>query len=411
MIGLSFFEHKINSNLEKEITILANNNLLKMLSFIKESYMDEDFFEIILPKHYIRSNNYKECENRFFELQELIQSDVNREVIKPLYEFILYKTIENCIEAENDYFQDNGKQLFDFKVPCNLKHEILSSYEEDGKYKITQLENINNYIDFCFIDWDFKDAELIAKCAIEYGKDIVDELFSINADDYIDLIQIDLKEKYLKKSILNKGNVIYPEEYVMNALKCTIMDFERRVSEICTRSETTISNDINMGIRTFLSDKNIVSTRETQIGRALKNLGETDFYFYSISESGEHLDIAILESKVLEKFSTQYKQLLGYLNQNFGFGITLSINKNKTCSDAKEYIINCLNNELKKIMVEGFEFETNVIEYDCKHPLVAVSEHRIPENQNSKMKVYHLMLNLSDKERADVAEQARTKKL
>lgn len=36
---------------------------------------------------------------------------------------------------------------------------------------------------------------------------------------------------------------------------------------------------------------------------------------------------AVLENKYIEKFTNQYNQLRGYLNPDFKFGITLSMNR------------------------------------------------------------------------------------
>ena len=38
-------------------------------------------------------------------------------------------------------------------------------------------------------------------------------------------------------------------------------------------------------------------------------------------------DYAVLENKYIENFTNQYNQLMGYLNPNFEFGITLSMNR------------------------------------------------------------------------------------
>lgn len=408
MIGLSFFDHEIKNELQNTVTVFANNNLLDMLSFVKDSFLEEDFFEIILPLHYIREHS-SECMKRFYELQELIKSPVCRVRIKPLYEYILYQIIDTCIEIEDTYQDENNEPLFHFELPVELNKRIESEFDiETGIYITEQLKCVKKYIDFCFWDWDFVDnVEMIATCAIKYGKCFTDELLTIDANEYIDLMPVDLKDEYLKTNREKKERSFSPEEILFVAISNSILDLERRTPEVADRLETTLSNDINMGIRPLLALYNIISTREYQMGRALKALGETDFYFFTTSTKGNNKDIAILESKVIEKFPEQYKQLLGYLNQNFSFGLTLSINKTKPNADAKKIIIDCLRGELKNIDTEDFLFETNLVQYDCQHPLVAISEHKIPENPVKKMKVYHFMLNLYDKPRKNIAKKAR----
>lgn len=137
------------------------------------------------------------------------------------------------------------------------------------------------------------------------------------------------------------------------------------------------------------------------MGRAIKKLGETDLYIYKES-NGIITDYAILENKYIENFTAQYKQLMGYLNPNFKFGITLSLNKRMSLKQGFDKI----ENELKAI--DGDFVPINIKRINESETLMIVSEHIVPETGN-KMKVYHLIFQLNDKERKEVAILARKK--
>ena len=139
--------------------------------------------------------------------------------------------------------------------------------------------------------------------------------------------------------------------------------------------------------------------REFTMGRAIKKLGETDLYIYKESD-GIITDYAILENKYIENFMVQYNQLMGYLNPYFKFGITLSLNRKMSLSQGFDEI----EKELKTI--EGDFVPINIRRIGESETLMIVSEHIVPETGN-KMKVYHLIFQLNDKERKEVAALAR----
>lgn len=111
-------------------------------------------------------------------------------------------------------------------------------------------------------------------------------------------------------------------------------------------------------------------------------------------------DYAILENKYIENFTEQYNQLMGYLNPYFKFGITLSLNRKMSLSQGFDEI----EKELKTI--DGDFAPINIRRIGESETLMIVSEHIVPETGN-KMKVYHLIFQLNDKERKEVAALAR----
>ena len=91
---------------------------------------------------------------------------------------------------------------------------------------------------------------------------------------------------------------------------------------------------------------------------------------------------------------------MGYLNPYFKFGITLSLNRKMSLSPGFDEI----EKELKTI--EGDFAPINIGRIGESETLMIISEHIVPETGN-KMKVYHLIFQLNDKERKEVAALAR----
>ena len=161
-----------------------------------------------------------------------------------------------------------------------------------------------------------------------------------------------------------------------------------------------ITADLHDSVEGILNSKYGLSVaREFTMGRAIKKLGETDLYIYKESD-GIITDYVIFENKYIENFMEQYNQLMGYLNPYFKFGITLSLNRKMSLSPGFDEI----EKELKTI--EGDFAPINIRRIGESETLMIVSEHIVPETGN-KMKVYHLIFQLNDKERKEVAALAR----
>ena len=96
---------------------------------------------------------------------------------------------------------------------------------------------------------------------------------------------------------------------------------------------------------------------------------------------------------------------MGYLNPNFKAGITLSINKKMEWEEAFDYIFEKLG-ELKD---EAGAFAPITIDRKTgtSGTRYIRSEHIVPETGYT-MPVYHLVMQLSDKHRHDIAIKARS---
>ncbi len=193
-----------------------------------------------------------------------------------------------------------------------------------------------------------------------------------------------------------------PEKVIVNVVQNAIDTFQRRVAVHYGKDEISLTADLEEKIEMTLAELyDIHIKREYNMGRALKGLGETDLYFYRIQDD-QITDLAILENKVIEKFRDQYFQLIGYLNPNFLFGMTVSINRNYTLEEAKRRIADTL------LSVEGEYAVGEELWFSEEHENRLMSVHTVPET-GKKMNVYHFILNLEDGSRQEAAKQGRGK--
>ena len=186
---------------------------------------------------------------------------------------------------------------------------------------------------------------------------------------------------------------------------CSILsEMSERCVFLCSRGEVELTTDFQSAISPVLNQKyDIQVSREYTIGRAKKQIGESDLFFFRYKD-GIKQNLYILENKYINKFEAQYKQLMGYLNPSFLAGITLSINKDKGWEESFDIICEAL----EKIKSMRTDYSPIDIERKTNHKntIYVKSQHIIPETGET-MPVYHLVLNISDKTRQEVAWRAR----
>lgn len=194
-------------------------------------------------------------------------------------------------------------------------------------------------------------------------------------------------------------------EEVIEQMLSALRSMSVRSVDLYDLDEPALTRTFQEAVKAVLNAKfSIQIAREYTLGRAKKTIGEADLYFFSQKEGIEQ-ELYILENKVLENFSKQYEQLMGYLNPNFRAGITLSINKDKDWEEAFDYIcekLDSLKEERGKfapILIDRKTGNNNGTQY-------VKSEHIVPETGHT-MPVYHLVLQLSDDARQRVAVKAR----
>lgn len=382
-----------------KVTQYVNSNLKDIIRILLDILEDDSEFELdsFFPRDYLQRKP-QECRNAIYELYELICSRNIRDYIKPKYEYLLYAILEwweDCADSEKDLIvnpiDDNLKQMLD---------------NEEGRNTLTRIQDYEEYFYFCFQDHDFLPSQLCNMVMLYLQNPKLVEMFFQyeDLDEYVDLMECDLRERYLesrnkKKNISNDSLA----DNIVAELLSIIRRFQKRVPHFEKRDEVQITADLQDAVAGDLNSKyGLNISREFTMGRALKKLGETDLYIYK-EQDGILTDYAVLENKYIENFTDQYNQLMGYLNPCFEFGITLSLNRTLSLKQGFEKI----ENELK--LLNGVFKPVSIKRVGENDTLMIISQHKVPETGNV-MKVYHLIFQLNDKERKEVAALARKNK-
>lgn len=400
MIQIDVVNYDNLSSLGMRITQYVNSNLRDIIRVLIDILETDSEFGLdgFFPRDYLMRKP-QECRNIINELYEIICSKNIRDFIKPKYEYALYSILcwwEECADDENDLITNS--------IDDGLKMEL----DNNGMGNILKrIQDFDKYYSICFQDYDFL-PETLNNMVMLYLKDpeLLETFFQYdNLDDYIDLMDCDLRERYLERRDNGSEGTKYSiSENIILELLAVIKRFQKRIAHFEKRGEVQITADIHDAVAGILNSKyGLHISREFTMGRAIKELGETDLYIYAESNGGI-VDYAVLESKYIENFTNQYNQLMGYLNQNFEFGITLSINKSMTLKNGFDKI----ENALKAMRGDFRPVEINKIGKD--YTIMIVSEHIVPET-GSRMKVCHLIFQLKDEERKKVAAAARGKKV
>ena len=377
------------------ITKYVNSNLRDIVrSLLDILELDQEFdLDGFFPRDYLMRKP-QECRNSVYELYEIICSTNIRDFIKPKYEYLLYSILdwwEKCADNEDD--------LIINPVDDSLIKDLDN---DDGQENLKWIQDFQKYYNICFQNHDFLPEQLNDMVLLYLNNPkLLEMAFQINLDDYLDLMECDLRDRYLEKRYEKNSDFCSSlSEKIVMELISVIKRFQKRIVHFEKRDEVEITADIQDAVTGPLNSKyNVLIAREFTIGRANKKLGETDLYIYA-EKDGYVTDYAVLENKYIENFTKQYEQLMGYLNQDFKFGITLSLNRKMSLKEGFDKI----ENDLKRM--KGTYQPTKIKRIGGENTLMIISEHIVPETENT-MKVYHLIFQLNDKERKEIAALAR----
>ena len=395
LIQIDIVDYENLSDLGLRITKYVNSNLRDIVrSLLDILELDQEFdLDGFFPRDYLMRKP-QECRNSVYELYEIICSTNIRDFIKPKYEYLLYSILdwwEKCADNEDD--------LIINPVDDSLIKDLDN---DDGQENLKWIQDFQKYYNICFQNHDFLPEQLNDMVLLYLNNPkLLEMAFQINLDDYLDLMECDLRDRYLEKRYEKNSDFCSSlSEKIVMELISVIKRFQKRIVHFEKRDEVEITADIQDAVTGPLNSKyNVLIAREFTIGRANKKLGETDLYIYA-EKDGYVTDYAVLENKYIENFTKQYEQLMGYLNQDFKFGITLSLNRNMSLKEGFDKI----ENDLKRM--KGTYQPTKIKRIGGENTLMIISEHIVPETENT-MKVYHLIFQLNDKERKEIAALAR----
>ena len=395
LIQIDIVDYENLSDLGLRITKYVNSNLRDIVrSLLDILELDQEFdLDGFFPRDYLMRKP-QECRNSVYELYEIICSTNIRDFIKPKYEYLLYSILdwwEKCADNEDD--------LIINPVDDSLIKDLDN---DDGQENLKWIQDFQKYYNICFQNHDFLPEQLNDMVLLYLNNPkLLEMAFQINLDDYLDLMECDLRDRYLEKRYEKNSDFCSSlSEKIVMELISVIKRFQKRIVHFEKRDEVEITADIQDAVTGPLNSKyNVLIAREFTIGRANKKLGETDLYIYA-EKDGYVTDYAVLENKYIENFTKQYEQLMGYLNQDFKFGITLSLNRKMSLKEGFDKI----ENDLKRM--KGTYQPTKIKRIGGENTLMIISEHIVPETENT-MKVYHLIFQLNDKERKEIAAFAR----
>ena len=395
LIQIDIVDYENLSDLGLRITKYVNSNLRDIVrSLLDILELDQEFdLDGFFPRDYLMRKP-QECRNSDYELYEIICSTNIRDFIKPKYEYLLYSILdwwEKCADNEDD--------LIINPVDDSLIKDLDN---DDGQENLKWIQDFQKYYNICFQNHDFLPEQLNDMVLLYLNNPkLLEMAFQINLDDYLDLMECDLRDRYLEKRYEKNSDFCSSlSEKIVMELISVIKRFQKRIVHFEKRDEVEITADIQDAVTGPLNSKyNVLIAREFTIGRANKKLGETDLYIYA-EKDGYVTDYAVLENKYIENFTKQYEQLMGYLNQDFKFGITLSLNRKMSLKEGFDKI----ENDLKRM--KGTYQPTKIKRIGGENTLMIISEHIVPETENT-MKVYHLIFQLNDKERKEIAALAR----
>lgn len=406
---MTFVEHQPPSSLEMDMVHFVNDYIVEILDCKIDIINDcpEYDLDFYFPSGYPEKSLEKR-KDIIVALRDTIESSFLYDELSPLYSYVLYHIIEEWSKINEEI-----PELIRHSLPEDLKKKILENlnilpdkvsdeYSEE-LFIIEMLENTQYYNSHCFHDTDFLEEDIrgLVECAINGMIDIVGLTFD-ELDQYIDVMPIDVAERYQKFRNNQQQKTEEINEYeIVRVIQNAMKTMAKRVVHHQGKSEAVLTADLQDIIEdTLARNYGVFIAREFTLGRAAKNIGETDLYFY-MKNRGNNVDVAVLENKNIENFTDQYFQLMGYLNPNFKFGITVSINRKYTIAESEEKIVEALKNISDEFKV------TNICKPESGEHYI-VSEHIVPETME-KMRVYHFILNLNDESRVKAAQRARKK--
>lgn len=309
LIQIDIVDYENLSDLGLRITKYVNSNLRDIVrSLLDILELDQEFdLDGFFPRDYLMRKP-QECRNSVYELYEIICSTNIRDFIKPKYEYLLYSILdwwEKCADNEDD--------LIINPVDDSLIKDLDN---DDGQENLKWIQDFQKYYNICFQNHDFLPEQLNDMVLLYLNNPkLLEMAFQINLDDYLDLMEYDLRDRYLEKRYEKNSDFCSSlSEKIVMELISVIKRFQKRIVHFEKRDEVEITADIQDAVTGPLNSKyNVLIAREFTIGRANKKLGETDLYIYA-EKDGYVTDYAVLENKYIENFTKQYEQLMGYLN-------------------------------------------------------------------------------------------------
>lgn len=233
-----------------QIELVVNGNLRDIVRVLKDLLEEDSDFGMdgFFPRDFL-IREPKECRNAVDELYEIICSTNIRDFIKPKYEYLLNSILswwDDCADTEED--------LLINPVDEKLKNDLESS---DRENTLRTIQNFEEYYYICFPDHNFLPEQLNSMVVLYLRNPKLVEMFFQykDLDDFINLMECDLRERYLearKKKYRSQEKV---EEGIIEEMVSVLKRFQKRIVNFENRDEVEITADIQDAISGILYNK------------------------------------------------------------------------------------------------------------------------------------------------------------
>lgn len=173
---------------------------------------DVDFcerFESVFPPGYLR-RNLQGAKNVVYDLLDILQSDIVRSELKPIYTYVMRHIISEKNEELDDYCSPEER------IPEGLENHLREVYVDD-KEKIRDILDWFRFSEICICDFeeqyneDYMNktfAEQIAQIYLDdqYYREKL-QILGVDISDFFDLLPTDLWERCIKKYTQIKESV------------------------------------------------------------------------------------------------------------------------------------------------------------------------------------------------------------
>lgn len=178
---------------------IINKNIWNMFELLEancEGLSYEEILSDIFPK-YIIETNFEKCVRTVKALHNMTRDNYERDELASFYEWTLYHTILWWIDVVDDIPLD--------EIPREL------CINKQGMDMYDYLNNVDNYLDFMFQDWDFLSVEELYSIYRKKPK-VLEKFLHIDIERYIELMPIDIQEEHniqVERMLrtMDKGNV------------------------------------------------------------------------------------------------------------------------------------------------------------------------------------------------------------
>lgn len=379
-------------DIEDEAKEIINKNIRCMLELLEETCKGlsyEEILESIFPK-YILDNDINKCIHSIAELDNMAGDKFERENLAPFYEWTLYHVIAWWIDVT-----ETGEL---YEVPR------VKSLSKNGVDLYSVLNNVDNYFDFLFPDWDFLDIDKFY-AMYKWNPQILEEVFHMDIAQYVELMPKDIREEYKSLSYEKteiEEDIEGQETYIVKSIYTFLQLEAIRAMKYEGCKEVDLSDIIRNGLFQVFQEHGLIIEREARGGYATKDLGELDFFIYSF-KNGIYKQIAVGENKKWGEYKKSIGQLLGYMDSNTRFGFTIIYNTGtnlKTVLDGRKKILQEYNINGNFKVVGEIEEVDNMID-------VLRTCHENTEKVGSYFYLYHFIFNISKPHRKKAARESR----